>query len=243
MQRLLLCTLKVLRVIHATVDTVLRSHPRFHRFARILVFITLLASLFSSLRSHPHFHRFAQKSKNHREHSTHHPNVPPRLRKRYTCRKSYQCGASVITKTQQKRVRKGTINQTEKPRGFWTPLTFFLELQLVKKQPQLPNLLLCFCLSTAVLKFYSYTCRNFYELGIGAEMQHWKLFDPSIRRPWNQWWWGAWCASRFWPYFWKGKFMMMQRLFSRCTYDGPAGKYLWSAKSINWRKDSSHVQL
>ena len=133
MQRLLLCTLKVLRVIHATVDTVLRSHPRFHRFARILVFITLLASLFSSLRSHPHFHRFAQKSKNHREHSTHHPNVPPRLRKRYTCRKSYQCGASVITKTQQKRVRKGTINQTEKPRGFWTPLTFFFRVAARKK--------------------------------------------------------------------------------------------------------------
>ena len=224
-------------------------------FARILVFIASLASSFSLLCSHPRFHHFARilifiaslKNRKATEsivgHTTHHPNVPPRLRKRYTCRKSYQCGASVITKTQQKRVRKGTINQTEKPRGFWTPLTFFLELQLVKKQPQLPNLLLCFCLSTAVLKFYSYTCRNFYELGIGAEMQHCKLFDPSIRRPWNQWWWGAWCASRFWPYFWKGKFMMMQRLFSRCTYDGPAGKYLWSAKSINWRKDSSHVQL
>ena len=56
MQRLLLCTLKVLRVIHATVDTVLRSHPRFHRFARILVFIALLASSFSLLWSHPRFH-------------------------------------------------------------------------------------------------------------------------------------------------------------------------------------------
>ena len=114
-------------------------------FARILVFIASLASSFSLLCSHPCFHRFARilifiaslKNRKATEsivgHTTHHPNVPPRLRKRYTCRKSYQCGASVITKTQQKRVRKGTINQTEKPRGFWTPLTFFFRVAARKK--------------------------------------------------------------------------------------------------------------
>ena len=133
-----------------------------------------------------------------------------------------------------RKVRKGPIKQTDR-KTTWLLNSldlFFLELQLVKKQPQLPNLLLCFCCSavssSAVLKFYSYTCRNFYELGIGGEGEgkggisaemHCKAFDPSIRGPWNQWWWGDWCASRFWPYFWKGKFMMM-RLFIRCTYDG-----------------------
>ena len=238
MQRLLLCTLKVLRVIHATVDTVLRSHPRFHYFARILVFIASLASSFSSLRSK------IEK--------------PPRalsvilritlmslLDSENGIRAEKVTNAVPVSsqKLSRKESEKEPSTRQKNHVAFELPWPFFLELQLVKKQPQLPNLLLCFCLSTAVLKFYSYTCRNFYELGIGAEMQHCKLFDPSIRRPWNQWWWGAWCASRFWPYFWKGKFMMMQRLFSRCTYDGPAGKYLWSAKSINWRKDSSHVQL
>ena len=155
----------------------------------------------------------------------------PSLRKRYTCRKSYQWWCH-HKNSAEKSEKDPSSRQTEKPRGFWTPLTFFLELQLVKKQPQLPNLLLCFCCSavssSAVLKFYSYTCRNFYELGIGGEGEgkggisaemHCKAFDPSIRGPWNQWWWGDWCASRFWPYFWKGKFMMM-RLFIRCTYDG-----------------------
>ena len=139
----------------------------------------------------------------------------------------------VITKTQQKSQKR--THQADRQKNhvaFELPWPFFLELQLVKKQPQLPNLLLCFCCSavssSAVLKFYSYTCRNFYELGIGGEGEgkggisaemHCKAFDPSIRGPWNQWWWGDWCASRFWPYFWKGKFMMM-RLFIRCTYDG-----------------------
>ena len=122
----------------------------------------------------------------------------PSLRKRYTCRKSYQWWCH-HKNSAEKSEKDPSSRQTEKPRGFWTPLTFFLELQLVKKQPQLPNLLLCFlplCVSTAVLKFYSYTCRNFYELGIGAEMQlHCKLFDPSIRRPWNQWH-GVWKSQK-----------------------------------------------
>ena len=252
MQRLLLCTLKVLRVIHATVDTVLRSHPRFHRFARILVFIALLASSFSLLCSHPRFHHFARilifiaSPKNRKTtESILRITLMSLLDSENGIRAEKVTNAVPVSsqKLSRKESEKEPSTRQKNHVAFELPWPFFLELQLVKKQPQLPNLLLCFCLSTAVLKFYSYTCRNFYELGIGAEMQHCKLFDPSIRRPWNQWWWGAWCASRFWPYFWKGKFMMMQRLFSRCTYDGPAGKYLWSAKSINWRKDSSHVQL
>ena len=148
----------------------------------------------------------------------------PSLRKRYTCRKSYQWWCH-HKNSAEKSEKDPSSRQTEKPRGFWTPLTFFFRVAARKKAASITQF------TTPAREQnnspLTHLERYFYEFGIDAEM-HLKLTPPLFGLgPWNQWWW--------YPCTLLTLLCENSCLFIRCIYDAMQCK--------KRRKYSSHVQL